>query len=89
MRLLSGIGRLYTSTGAAPVEAAAVVLDGDRITWVGRASPGPPAPVASAITEGEDLGGALVTPGLVDAHTHPVYTGNRHQEIARRSASSA
>ena len=25
----------------------------------------------------ENLGGGLVTPGLIDAHTHPVYAGNR------------
>lgn len=33
-----------------------------------------------------DLGGALVTPGLVDAHTHLIYAGDRSAEAAARSA---
>jgi len=33
----------------------------------------------------ENLGGGLVTPGLIDSHTHPVYAGNRHAELAMRS----
>ena len=33
-----------------------------------------------------DLGDALVTPGLVDAHTHPVYAGDRSDEAAARLA---
>jgi imidazolonepropionase len=33
----------------------------------------------------ENLGGGLVTPGLIDAHTHPVYAGNRYAELAMRS----
>lgn len=89
MKLLEGIGRLYTATGAAPVSDAAVVLDGERIAWAGAARPGPPARLAGAVTASEDLGGALVTPGLIDAHTHPVYAGDRSEEIARRSAGAS
>ncbi|HZT56925.1 MAG TPA: imidazolonepropionase [Burkholderiaceae bacterium] len=33
-----------------------------------------------------DAGGRLVTPGLVDCHTHIVYAGNRAAEIERRLA---
>ena len=33
----------------------------------------------------ENLNGGLVTPGLIDAHTHPVYAGNRWAELAMRS----
>ena len=33
----------------------------------------------------ENLGGGFVTPGLIDAHTHPVYAGNRWAELAMRS----
>src|SRR2546430_1904270 len=31
-------------------------------------------------------GGGLVTAGLIDAHTHPVYAGDRMAEVAMRSA---
>lgn len=37
----------------------------------------------------ENLGGALVTPGLIDSHTHPVYAGNRWAELAMRSGGSS
>jgi imidazolonepropionase-like amidohydrolase len=35
-----------------------------------------------------DAHGGLVTPGLIDAHTHPVYAGNRWAELAMRSNGS-
>ncbi|MDO6723351.1 imidazolonepropionase [Celeribacter halophilus] len=35
-------------------------------------------------TEGEDLGGRLVTPALVDCHTHIVYGGSRAREFEQR-----
>jgi imidazolonepropionase len=37
----------------------------------------------------ENLSGGLVTPGLIDAHTHPVYAGNRWAELAMRSNGSS
>jgi imidazolonepropionase len=36
-----------------------------------------------------DLGSALVTPGLVDAHTHLIHAGDRSDETAARSAGEA
>lgn len=88
MILLHGIGRLFTGAGA-PVNGAAVVLRGDRIAWVGPARPGPPRDILAAVTERVELGGCLVTAGLVDAHTHPLYAGDRSAEIARRSAGAS
>jgi len=77
-RLLTGIGRLWTGRGV--LAGAAVLVEGERIAWVGPSARAPGADVT------DDCGGGLVTPGLVDAHTHPVYAGNRWPEIARRSA---
>lgn len=80
--LLTNIGRLFTSADTGVLSDAAMLLAGDRITWIGAV--GERAPVAP--DDVIDVGGALVTPGLIDAHTHPVYAGDRLDEIARRSA---
>ncbi len=54
------------------------------IEYAGRADGCP-----STDAERVDLGGALVTPGLVDAHTHPAYAGDRSDEAAARLAGAA
>ena len=92
IRLLTNIGRLWT--GAEVWSNAAIVTQDDRIAWVGPASE-LPASVPGVIRDivdvdhVENLGGALVTPGLIDAHTHPVYAGNRWAELAMRSGGSS
>jgi imidazolonepropionase len=72
--LLTGSGRLAPA-GISPW--AVQVRDG-RIAWVGHPS------VAPDDDERIDLGTALVTPGLVDSHTHPVFAGDRSEEAAAR-----
>jgi imidazolonepropionase len=45
------------------------------------------APAVAGVTvEVVDAGSRLVTPGLVDAHTHLVFAGERADEFARRAA---
>lgn len=62
------------------VEDGAVVYDGDTIQWVGpRAELPNDVPVL-------DHGDRVVTPGLVDAHTHAAWVGSRHDEYAMRMA---
>jgi imidazolonepropionase len=41
------------------------------------------------VSEDEDCGGGLVTAGLIDAHTHPVYAGDRMAEVAMRTAGAS
>jgi imidazolonepropionase len=74
--LLTGTGRLAPA-GLSPW--AMHVRDG-RVVWIGdpHDAPGDDARV--------DIGGALVTPGLVDSHTHPVFAGDRSDEVAARLA---
>ena len=71
--LLTGSGRLAPA-GLSPW--AVQVQDG-RVTWVGD-------PGAAPDDDRIDLGDALVTPGLVDSHTHPVFAGDRSDEVAAR-----
>lgn len=63
------------------VADAAVVTEGDRITWVGPMA-GLPAEYR-ALPE-HDCGGRLVTPGLIDCHTHAVFAGHRAVEFELR-----
>jgi imidazolonepropionase len=92
VRLLTNIGRLWT--GSEIWSNAAILSQDDRIAWVGPASELPtsiPGVVHNIVDVDhvENLGGALVTPGLIDAHTHPVYAGNRWAELAMRSGGSS
>ena len=62
------------------IEQGAIASLDDRITWIGNARD---APVASA-TIVHDCAGTLMTPGLIDCHTHLVFAGNRAQEFEMR-----
>ena len=92
VRLLTNIGRLWT--GSEILSNAAILTLDERITWVGPAAELPesiPGVVDDIVDVDhvENLGGGLVTPGLIDAHTHPVYAGNRWAELAMRSNGSS
>ena len=74
--LITGSGRLLTPDPYDGTSPWAIAVSDGRVTWVGARSDAPPA------DEVRDLSTALVTPGLVDAHTHPVYAGDRSDEAA-------
>src|SRR5512134_2690365 len=64
------------------IPRGAVALAGDRIAWVGKNRLLPEQlPKRIAVT---DARGALITPGLIDCHTHLVWAGSRHQEFEQR-----
>lgn len=65
------------------LEQAALAVDGARLHWVGAESE-LPAALRAACSEVHDAQGALVTPGLIDCHTHLVYGGDRAQEFESR-----
>lgn len=62
------------------IEDAAIVTAGERIHWIGPRSEA----LAQQGEEIIDLGGAWVTPGLIDCHTHTVFGGNRSGEFEQR-----
>ena len=61
----------------------ALITRGDRIEWIGDDAALPAAPAGERY-ETHDLGGAWVTPGLIDCHTHLVFAGTRANEYAER-----
>ncbi len=67
---------------AAVVDDAAVAIAGGLIAWAGPASSLP----AGSADRTFDAGGRLVTPGLIDCHTHLIFGGNRAGEYGRRLA---
>ena len=78
--------RLATMTGAEPwgwTEHGAMLVDGDALQWVG-AEADLPASLKNQVTAEHDLAGAVVTPGLIDCHTHLVYGGQRAREFEQR-----
>ncbi len=58
-----------------------MVINGPRIEWIGAEAD---LPSAYAQAARHDLGGRLVTPGLIDCHTHIVYGGDRAREFEMR-----
>jgi imidazolonepropionase len=64
------------------IDNAAVVTVSDRIVWAG-AHNALPNEYRNSLPE-QDLHGALITPALIDCHTHLVYAGNRAHEFELR-----
>ena len=63
------------------IPQASLVVEDDRISWVG---PETDLPERYADASRRDLGGQLVTPGLIDCHTHIVFGGDRAREFEMR-----
>lgn len=81
--------RLATMAPGAPDPAADGGADGVVLSAGGRIVYAGPADGAPAIPSGvqpTDCGGRLVTPGLIDCHTHLVHAGSRLNEFAMRLA---
>lgn len=59
------------------IEDGAVLVENGRIAWAGPAKDAPKG-------DRTNCGGRLLTPGLIDCHTHIVYGGNRAHEFEKR-----
>lgn len=62
------------------IESAAVLIDGERIKWLG---PGAEVALPKGC-ETIDAQGGCVVPGLIDCHTHTVFAGTREKEFVQR-----
>lgn len=97
--LIRNISQLVTFQGVAkkkgirPIEHdlaiiknGALIIDNEKIAWVGKESD---LPHVIPSLQGEeskeiDAGRMIVMPGLIDAHTHLIFAGSRHNEFAMR-----
>ncbi len=59
----------------------AIVSEDDRIAWVGKIGS---LPAEFSKAQRIDLEGRLVTPGLIDCHTHLIFGGDRAKEFEMR-----
>lgn len=75
--LLTGITAATMRGGYGLIPDAALLIEGDSIAWIG---PRAQAPKAQSL----DCQRKLLTPGLIDAHSHLVFAGNRAAEFERR-----
>ena len=77
---------LWTGLRAIDGTDMAIVVAEGFIRWAGERGA---LPAEFASLPARDGGGALVTPGLVDCHTHLVYGGQRASEFAMRLAGAS
>ena len=68
--------------GLALIERGGVAIEEGRVAWVGEGD----VPKQYSHHHTIDAKGALVTPGLVDCHTHAVFAGDRGAEFEMRAA---
>ncbi len=69
-----------TQPGLGLVDRGAIAIRSGEVAWVGADSDRPRA------NREVDAGGRLVTPGLIDCHTHAIFAGDRANEFALRAA---
>ncbi len=74
------LATLQGETGYGLRQQAALLVDGDRITWLGDMAELPETEGAEIV----DCQQRLLTPGLIDCHTHLVYGGDRADEFELR-----
>jgi imidazolonepropionase len=77
--LLRNVALATMSEGYGLIEDGAILIENGLIAWAGFA-----ADIPRRGGNELDLGGRLVTPGLIDCHTHIVFAGDRSREFEMR-----
>lgn len=75
------IATLQTNDSFGLISDGVIALEGEQIAWVGATSD---LPVTYQHQPTLNLNGMLVTPALIDCHTHVVFGGNRAAEFEQR-----
>lgn len=75
------IATLQTETDFGLIQDGAIAIEGENIAWVGDLNA---LPDEFKNDTRNDMGGRLVTPSLIDCHTHVVFGGNRAAEFELR-----
>lgn len=79
--LITNIAELMTQdTEHRVLKDAAIVIEGERIAWIGAAADAP------AADDAVDAAGRVLLPGWVDSHTHLIFAGDRTAEFEARMA---
>lgn len=75
------LATLQTNDSFGLIAGGVIALEGRKIAWVGAAAD---LPAQYRGMQAHDLQGKLVTPALIDCHTHVVFGGNRAAEFELR-----
>ena len=75
--LLKNLNLATMTGGYGLIQKAVILIENGRIKWFGPETEAPQGPTINCH-------GTLVTPGLIDCHTHLVYGGNRANEFEQR-----
>lgn len=92
--IIKNIGQLITMDGPVPrrgpamrelgqIKNAAIAISDEVVIWVGPSDQLGQVPQAPDCIE-IDAEGSVVTPGLIDPHTHPVFSATREDEFEMR-----
>jgi imidazolonepropionase len=65
------------------IDKGALLVREGRISWIGEEGAAAEE-ICGLSIERHDLGGAWITPGLIDCHTHLIFAGSRAPEYAER-----
>ena len=81
-KLLITRARLFTAVDETVIDDGSVLIDGDRIAWVGPTAQLPPT--ASEGVELLDVDGKFVMPGMTESHVHLSYSNAHPSQLDRQ-----
>jgi len=77
------VATMEGTSGYGMLECGALAIAEARIAWLGT-NDSVPESLATSARQTIDCAGALLTPGLIDCHTHAVFAGTRAREFEQR-----